>query len=139
VSFDTGNPPPQSPYSPPQRQGGPSFAGDVPQGKRQSGFGIASFIMSIMVGIGAFTVILVAGFAEASSPEGINEESPIAIIVGLCIFGVIGLNLLGIGLGVAGLCQPNRSRIFAILGLVFNGLVIMGIIGIMAIGVAMGG
>ena len=108
-------------------------------GKKHSGFGIASFIMSILVGIGAFSVILVAGFVEASNPEGINEESPIAIIVGLCVFGVIGLNILGIGLGVAGLCQSNRSRVFAILGLVFNGLVIMGIIGIMALGVAMGG
>ncbi|EMI17399.1 putative membrane protein [Rhodopirellula maiorica SM1] len=139
MSFDTRNLPPQSPYSPPQRHGGPTPTSDIPQGKKQSGFGIASFIMSILVGIGAFTIILVAGYMEASSPEGINEESPIAIIVGLCIFAVIGLNLLGIGLGVAGLCQPNRSRIFAILGLVFNGMVIMGIIGIMALGVAMGG
>ncbi|TWU22907.1 hypothetical protein Pla52o_24390 [Novipirellula galeiformis] len=136
MSIDSGNLP-TSPYAPPQGRGSQTL--DELPALSHSGFGIASFLISILVGIGAFIVILLASFAEASTPEGINEESALALIMGLSIFGMVGLNILGIGLGVAGVCQADRSRIFAILGLVFNGLVILGVIGLMAVGVAIGG
>ncbi|MFG0263445.1 MAG: hypothetical protein ACF788_13720 [Novipirellula sp. JB048] len=135
MSFDSGNLP-TSPYAPPQ--GGRSAAEGLPA-LPHSGFGVASFLISILVGLGAIVVILLAGFVEASTPEGINEESALAVIMGLSIFAMVGMNILGIGLGVAGVCQADRARLFAILGLVFNGVVILGVIALMAIGVAIGG
>ena len=102
-----------SPKSDPQWQKGVT--------QKQSGLGIASFVMAVLIGITAFALVVMAGVVEASTPGGMDEESPVAIIIGLGIFAVIGMSLLGIGLGIAGLLQPDRARIFSILGLSCNG------------------
>jgi hypothetical protein len=108
-------------------------------GRKQSGLGIASFILAIVAGVTAVALVVIAGVIELSTPGGMDEESPQALIVGLGIFGVFALNLLGIGLGLGGLFQADRLRTFAVLGLVFNLLVILGIGGLMVLGLAMGG
>jgi len=131
VTFDSGNP--QHPYAPP-RADALDRRTENGNGHRQSGLGITSFVLAISAGVTAFALVAIAGALEASTPEGMDEESPQAMIVGLGIFGVVGLNMLGIGLGVAGLVHPNRLRTFAVLGLVFNILVILGLGGIMVIG-----
>ena len=43
--------------------------------------------------------------------------------------------MLGIGLGVGGLVQVDRSRTFGVLGLVFNILVILGLVGLIVVGI----
>jgi hypothetical protein len=121
-----------SPSSDPwQRQRSPG------SGPKQSGLGIASLVVAIAAGATAFALVVVAGMMEVSTPGGMDEESPQAILVGLGIFGVLGLNFLGLGLGVAGIVQPDRSRVVAILGLVLNALVILGLCGLMALGTAL--
>ena len=40
-------------------------------------------------------------------------------------FGGLGLALLGVGLAIAGLIQADRKKVFAVLGLIFNGLVLL--------------
>jgi hypothetical protein len=45
--------------------------------------------------------------------------------------------LVGGALGIAGLTQYRRKKVFAILGLVFNAGVILGVITIVAIGLLM--
>lgn len=105
--------------------------------QKQSGLGIASFGIAIFAGVTAFALLVGAGMMEASNPGAVDEESPIAIVVGLGIFGVVGLSMLGIGLGVAGVLQPNRARAFGIIGLLFNIFVILGLIGIVVLGVMM--
>jgi len=129
------------PYAPPsydQQWGGDAHGGKPADSYPHSGMGIASFIMAIAVGIGAFALVIAAGVIEASTPGGMDEESPIAIIIGLGIFGVMGLNLVGVGLGIGGLVQSERSKIFAYLGLAGNAMVILGICGLMCVGLAAG-
>ena len=104
---------------------------------KHSGFGIASFAIGILSGLAEFAMVVIAGVMEASTPGGVNEEAPAVILLGLCLIGG-GLALLGIVLGIVGLVQANRSKIFAVLGLVFNALVILGVIGLMIVGIAMG-
>ena len=41
-----------------------------------------------------------------------------------------------IGLGIAGLVQRERKRMFSVLGLVFNAVAVLGVLGIMILGVA---
>lgn len=136
MTFDPENP--QYPYAPP-------FADTVDQPvvfgvrRRQAGLGIASFALAIFSGVTAFVVVVIAGVLEASTPGGMDEQSPQAIIVGLGIFGVFGLNLLGVGLGIGGLVQPDRLRTFGVLGLVLNILVILGLGGLMFLGYTMEG
>ena len=127
----------ENPYSasrtPIQDQQGPIIAK-----QKHSRLGIASFVLAMLIGILAVGLVVTAGIVEASSPGGIDEQSAVAIIVGLGIFAIIGLSFVGCGLGIAGLFQPNRNRLFGILGLIFNTLIIFGLVGLIAIGLAIG-
>ena len=106
--------------------------------KKHSGIGITSFIMSIAGGVLTFILVVIAGVMEASAPGGMNEESVGAVLVGLCLFGFMFLCLVALGLGIAGLCQQDRNKIFAILGTIFSAMTIIGTIGLVIIGLALG-
>lgn len=103
-----------------------------------SGLGIASFVISILSGVLIFFLIVIAGVMEASTPGGMDEESVGAIVVGLFLIGFLFTALVALGLGIGGLVQRNRKKIFAILGTVFSGLTIVGTLFIMLLGLAMG-
>jgi len=105
--------------------------------EKYSRLGIASFILSIVSGISMFMTFVVAGIAEASTPGGIDETSMVAILIGLSLFGAIGLTLIALGLGIGGLVQKSRKKIFAILGTVFSSLTVLLTVGVLVIGVAM--
>ena len=126
----------QDPFSPPLAEAvHDKTAGR--SGRRQSGLGIASFVLAMTVGVLAFALVLLAGVMEISTPGGVDEESAVAIVVGLSLFAIFGLNILGIGLAIAGLIQADRLRTFALLGLVFNLLIAASLGGLVIIGLAM--
>ncbi len=106
--------------------------------QKHSGLGIASFITSIVSGILIFLVIVIAGVMEASTPGGIDEESAGAVMVGLFLFAFLGAALVALGLGIGGLLQKERKKIFAILGTVFSAVSFVGTIFIIILGLAMG-
>lgn len=108
------------------------------EAQKHSGLGIASFITSIVSGILVFLLIAVAGVMEASTPGGMDEESAGAVIVGLSCFCFSGASLVALGLGIAGLMQKERKKLFAILGIVFSAVTILGTIFIVILGLAMG-
>lgn len=101
---------------------------------KNSGLGIASFIISLAIGAFDFVVIVLAGFVEATTPGGMDEESVIAILIGLLIIGGLAANLLGIALGVAGLVQRDCKKVFSVLGLALNTAILFGIFGLMILG-----
>jgi len=103
----------------------------------QSRMGIASLLISIVNIIVTFILILIAGFWEANAPGGVDENSAAAVILGLCLFGTVGVNMVSIGLGIAAILQKQRIRICAFIGtslatasLVFN-------VAIIALGMAL--
>jgi hypothetical protein len=100
-----------------------------------SPIGIASFLLSLGVGVCFFLTFALAGALEAMTPGGIPEDSPLAILVGLIVIACIAGLFLGIGLGIAGVVQSTRNRIFAFLGLAFNGCLILGICLLALIGI----
>lgn len=102
--------------------------------KKQSGLGIASFIIALVGGFVMFAVFGIAGYLEHTMDGGMTEESPEAVLVGLAMMGDGLLVLLGLGLGIAGLFQSDRKKLFAILGLALNGLIVLGAAGLVAIG-----
>lgn len=106
--------------------------------QKHSGLGIASFITSIVSGLILFLLIVIAGVMEASTPGGIDENSAGAVIVGFCLFAFMGAALLALGLGIGGLFQKERKKIFAILGTVFSAVSLVGTIFLMILGIAMG-
>ena len=102
--------------------------------QKHSGIGIASFVISIVAGILIFILLGIAGSLEASTPGGIDENSTEAVMIGLAIIGLLFLNVLAVGLGIGGLLQKERKKIFAILGTVFSSFFILGVIGLMVLG-----
>lgn len=98
---------------------------------KHSGLGITSFIIGIIQSIVSFTAIIISGVIYSIPTE--NQEIIFAII-GLVIFVGLFIHLIGIGLGIAGLLQKNRKKVFSILGLIFNISCVMVVILIICIG-----
>lgn len=105
--------------------------------KKHSGLGIASFIISMAVGILMLLLFAVAGVMETSTPGGIDESSAGAMLVGLFLIGLLFLDVIALGLGIAGLTQSHRNRIFAILGMVFASSTMIITLFLMLLGFAM--
>ena len=105
--------------------------------KGQSKLGIAALIISIFTALGLFILFLIAGVMESNTIGGIDEESVGAIIVGLFIFGFAFLDLLAIGLGIAGIFQKTRERITAIIGTIISSATLIITLSLIGIGIAM--
>ena len=104
----------------------------------QSKLGIAALLISIFTAIGLFIVFLIAGVMESNTYGGIDEESAGAIILGLFIFGFGFLDLLAIGLGIAGIFQKTRERITAIIGTIISSATLIITVSLVGIGLAIG-
>lgn len=103
-----------------------------------SGFGVASFVIALVTGIGAFFSIAIAAFLGIKNGP-IPKNDPTAVLIGLVIIGSGVLSLIGLVLGIVGVCQSNRRVVFAMLGTVLNVFIILGICGVVGLGFAMGG
>ncbi|MEW6026165.1 MAG: hypothetical protein AB1599_02575 [Planctomycetota bacterium] len=106
---------------------------------KHSGFGIVSFIISLVIGVAEFIMVAIAGYMEMSTPGGIDDKSASAIILGLLLIGGLMVNLAGAAFGIVGLLTPNTKKAFSILGLLFNLIILIGMAGLMLIGLLMGG
>jgi hypothetical protein len=74
---------------------------------------------------------------ENSIDGGVGADETVATVIGLLYFLIIIIILIGLGLGIAGLCQKNRKKVFAILGTVFAVGVLVFAILVLVIGIAM--
>src|SRR5690606_21142498 len=104
---------------------------------KHSGMGIASFIISLVVGFAIFVAIIIAGVMETSTPGGLDENSPEAMLLGLVLIALLFADVAALGLGVAGLFQRERRKVFAILGTIFAGTAVLGTIALIVIGNSM--
>jgi hypothetical protein len=73
-----------------------------------------------------------------STPGGLGEDSIAAGIIGLLIMAMIFVSMVALGLGIAGLVQKNRKKIFALLGTIFSALSCVGTLTILVIGMVSG-
>ena len=107
--------------------------------KRSSGLGTASFITSLIAGVGLVATVVAAGVIETTTPGGMDPNSVQAILIGLLIFGFVGASLVALGLGIGGLFQHQRRKGFAIVGVCVAGLEVVGTVMLILIGLRMGG
>ncbi len=128
--------------------------GEVGRENRHSRMGIASFVISILVVV-AILALVVGGPLLISSSEGFDPQSfdpadpqsvdlsdPAIIalqVVGLGFIVGVLLSFVGLGLGLAGVIQRRRKRLFAVIGAVLNGLVVLGVLSLVVLGVVLGG
>ncbi len=106
--------------------------------RRHSGLGIASFITGTAAMVLMFLLLVVAGALEASTPGGMDEQSAAAVIVGSFLILFILTSVVALGLGIAGLFQRERRKVFPILGTVFSSFTVLGTIFVVMVGLAMG-
>ena len=61
----------------------------TPPSLPHSGMGIASFIISLVAGLGLLVTFGIAGVADSTQPGGLDEESVMAGVLGLLIGFII--------------------------------------------------
>lgn len=110
------------------------MTGEILVGNKHSGLGISSFIISTIIGVLMFLLFMVAGVMETLTPGGVDDESVGAMLVGLFLIAFVLLDMLAIGLGIAGFLQKNRNKLFSILGVVFAASTIIATVCLMIIG-----
>lgn len=104
---------------------------------RHSGIGIASFVISCVSTVLIVALVVVAGVIEVSTPGGMAEDSVVAIVIGLMMFFFVFLALIALGLGIAGLFQAQRRKVFAALGTVLSVATVGGAAALVVIGLTM--
>ncbi|MBO1272981.1 hypothetical protein J3L11_15140 [Shewanella sp. 4t3-1-2LB] len=102
-----------------------------------SGLGISSFIVSLAAAILIFITLVIAGNLANTTPGGLDENSRTAMTIGFAIIGLVLLSLVALGLGIAGLFQKDRQKVFPILGTVFSSFTILGTIGLILLGLSL--
>ncbi|MFX3631921.1 MAG: hypothetical protein ACE3L7_07560 [Candidatus Pristimantibacillus sp.] len=129
------------------------------QRMKQSGLGIASFIISLasvalmIVGF-IFAFVLAAqitGQIDVGAPmsdstnqaliESMIQDSNSMVQIMMmiaCIFGSVGVAFIGLILGIIGACSNKRRKTFAVIGIVLNGLIVLGTVGLFFIGILSG-
>jgi hypothetical protein len=109
---------------------------------KHSGLGVASFIIAIGAGVMIAIVVFLAAVIESRQPgalDALDHDSPGAMALGGAACFAFLLAIIGVGLGIAGVCQRERKTVFAIIGLVLNGLILLGGGCLVLIGIATSG
>lgn len=124
--------------------------GGVEERRGHTRMGIASVIIAVLATVVIVILVIVAGSVattlfQGQDPAAIDpqtlENSPEATTLGIVGFGVFGSFLLyfvGLGLGVAGIFQSRKKRLFGILGAVSNGLVLLAVVLLIVLGLFIG-
>lgn len=108
-----------------------------PVKSKHSGFGVASFIISILAGLLIFLVIVIAGIMQVSTPGGLDKQSIQTMLVGLSVIALLFFEIAAVVLGIVGLFQKERKKLFAILGTIFSSLTVISMIALIIVGVLM--
>ncbi len=101
---------------------------------KHSGYGISSFTLSIINGLTMFLLVIIAGYVEATTPGGMDETSPVAMVVGLGIFGAFFFGIVPLSLGIIGTVVKERKKVFGILGILFTIFPSIALAGLIMIG-----
>lgn len=101
---------------------------------KQSGFGIASLVLSVLVG-GLFLTVCLVMVVAVTSDSDASEHVFTAIGV-IFVFGIVA-SLTGLGLGIAGLINKNRKKTMSVLGVVFNCIILVCLTILIAFGIAL--
>ena len=134
-----------------EEHGGPTRVTTERSG--QSRMGVASFVIAILTTV-LLVVLLVVVFnaagrlLEGADPQSVTpqdlqrnlEQNPGSTgVLGVAGFGLVAtplLYILGAALGIAGLVQKHRGRLFAVLGTVSNVLILLGLLILILFGAA---
>lgn len=92
---------------------------------RHSGMGVASFIISLLTAAG---IILLLSIVVKMDPGTVSEDAERAVIFGALIILAMVIEIAALGLGIAGLLQKRRKRVFPVLGIACSAGVVFGMV-----------
>ena len=108
---------------------------EQPESRRHKGLGIASFVIALAVLVLIFLLFVVAGVMQNA-----GASTPTAnAIVGSAIFFLWFLDLVAIGLGIAGAVDRGSKKTFPVLGIVIGCLTLVVSVALVLIGIHMAG
>lgn len=105
---------------------------------KHSGAGIASLVVAVLAGLWLFIMLIIAGVVENATPGGMDEESAEAILIGLGMMASGAGGFVALCLGIAGLVQPQRQRVYPIIGSLLAAGVLVVCAGLMLLGLIIG-
>lgn len=109
---------------------------DQPIEQKHSGVGIASFIISVLVGIAMAALFVGAAILHARGRDGVY---PGQALVGIIAILLLFADTAAFGLGLASVFAKERKKIFGILGLTFSALTLLGTVGLIVLGLKISG
>ncbi|HUY91489.1 MAG TPA: hypothetical protein VMV10_22305 [Pirellulales bacterium] len=95
---------------------------------KHSGLGIASCVVGLMAGLFELALVAIAAVTAVSTPDRMDEDSPVVILLGMGVFAGLAIAMLGVGLGIGGLVQ-RRKKLFAVLGVGIGLFITCGVAG----------
>ncbi|MEZ6125279.1 MAG: hypothetical protein R3C49_19190 [Planctomycetaceae bacterium] len=99
-----------------------------------SGPGIASFVTSLFAGMSLLGLLVLTIVVLGPNPDAVPDDDPKLIIIGLSGIFAMMLMVVSIVLALVALFQPDRRKLFAILGLTLNFLLIVVFGGLVVLG-----
>jgi hypothetical protein len=99
----------------------------------QSGFGIASLVLSIVAGLLIVLPIIAATVLVAANPNP-RPDDPQFIVLGCAMLSGLTVAVLAGVFGLIGVFQPDRGKICAVLGITISAVEILGLAGLLLLG-----
>jgi hypothetical protein len=93
---------------------------------KHSRLGIASFVTAmgtVVLDVLLFGLVFIWGLI---APDAVHRGSVVICTFTGGIMSGLAANVVGIVLGIIGLCRKNRKKLFAVLGLIFNLIIVVG-------------
>jgi hypothetical protein len=101
--------------------------------RQHSMLGVASFIVAIAAGAMIFFTLVGTAILEARQGE-LRDDDSRTTTVGCLVIAGGGLGFIGVILGLIGVLDNRRKRLFAGLGLGFSACIVLGVITLCVIG-----
>lgn len=94
---------------------------------RHARLGVASLVIAIVAGLTDSALFVYAALAILVMPQ--LEAAPATpIIIGCGVLGALGLNLVGLTLGLIAVTGTHRNKVFAWIGVGFNSAFLLGVL-----------
>ncbi len=104
-----------------------------------SGLGIASFAVSLIAAVLTLVLVGICAALVYSQPGSLDDDSPLAMLVGMAMLIGIVAELAAAALGIGSLFQRDRRKLYGVLGLICAIATLVGVAALIVCGLMRGG
>ncbi|MFM2480302.1 hypothetical protein [Celerinatantimonas sp. YJH-8] len=106
--------------------------------QKHSGVGIAAFVISIISLLFIFFLMFLLGIMTTAVAAHRSALSTGILLISFLSIVPLLMNLVALGLGIAGLLQRDRKKIFPILGTILSGIIVISLLSMIVLGIVHG-